>query len=76
MCIQALVDSSWESGLAARTLAGENNKKEIFKLKAKIERFVNRIEENIKNKTENKLFNNLPVVYHEALNKTIAKMSE
>ncbi|MDJ0957142.1 MAG: sigma 54-interacting transcriptional regulator [Arenicellales bacterium] len=76
MCIQALVDSSWDTGLAAKTLAGENNQKEIYKLKAKIERFVNRIEENIKNKTENKLFNNLPMVYHEALNKTIAKMSE
>ena len=75
MCIQALVDSSWDAGLAAKTLAGENNQKEVFKLKAKIERFINRIEENIKNKTENKLFNNLPVVYHDALNKTIAKMS-
>ena len=75
MCIQALADSSWDTDLAAKILAGSGNTSEVSKLKSKMERFLIRIEDNIKNKTESKLFNNLPVIYHDALNKTIVKMS-
>ena len=75
ICIQALVESEWDTDTAARTLAGENNPKEILKLKTKMERFLSRIEDNVKKRTPEKLFNNLPARYHEALNKTITKVN-
>ena len=75
ICIQALVESDWDTDMAARTLASENNPKEISKLKTKIERFLSRIEDNVKKRTPEKLFNNLPARYHEALNKTITKVN-
>ena len=74
ICIQALVESDWDTETAARKLAGGDNPKEISKLKTKMERFLSRIEENVNKRTPEKLFNNLPVRYHEALNQTIAKV--
>ena len=74
MCIQVLADSAWNIDAAAKSLAGENSEKEISKLKSKMERFLTSIEVHIQNKTENKLFNNLPAIYHGSLRKAIAKI--
>lgn len=73
MCIQAMADSNWDSNVAARSLAGEYNEKEIQKLKSKIDRFMARIEQNVRNKTGARLFNNLPAAYHQALSEAIER---
>lgn len=75
MCIQALTDSNWDVHAAARALAGSDDPQDISRLKTRIERLLNRITDNVNNQTTDKLFNNLPTAYHEALNKTITKLA-
>lgn len=75
MCILALSESGWDAETAARALAGDNNLNEIPKLKVKMKRHLAKIEENARNRTADRLFNNLPVKYHEALTKAIEKVA-
>lgn len=74
MCVKALVDADWDVDRAARSLAGPAGESQVPKLKAKIERFRSRIREHVRNRTESKLFNNLPTVYHEALTRAISEV--
>jgi transcriptional regulator with GAF, ATPase, and Fis domain len=71
MCIQALAEVEWDLDLAASNLAGDGETPTKEKLKAKMNRYLSRIDEYTKSGTEKKLFNNLPAAYHGALRLTI-----
>ena len=74
MCIQALAEVEWDLDLAASNLAGGGESSTTEKLKAKMNRYLSRIDENTKSGTEKKLFNNLPAAYHQALRLTIERL--
>ena len=73
MCIQALADADWNVDQAAVKLAGDRNSPHLPSLRAKITRLLARIEDSVSKCSTDKLFNNLPSAYHEALNRTIAR---
>jgi len=75
ICIQALCDNDWDPQRAARALSQSNAPAIAAKLEGKMRRYLENIRQNVRRGTEKKLYNNLPVAYHDALNKAIARLS-
>jgi hypothetical protein len=74
MCIQALVDNDWDAQKAARSLAGNDDRRVVARVRRKIERYVRSIRERIADGTEGRLFNNLPSAYHKSLSEAIRRI--
>lgn len=72
MCILALSRSDWKVARAAEMLAGSRSSRVKSKLEGKIRRFLENVDDKVASGEENKLFNNLPIAYHDALNAAIA----
>lgn len=71
MCIRALVENDGRVELAALSLAGTQDSSIVVKLETKIRRFAESVKDHVERGAEQKLFNNLPAGYHEALRKAI-----
>jgi len=71
ICIDAMYKADWDIGMAAATLSGVDSSKTAGKLRSKMRRYSKTILENIAAGTTTKLYQNLPVAYHEAMNEAI-----
>jgi transcriptional regulator with AAA-type ATPase domain len=72
ICIRSLSENHWDLQRAARSLAESADVAVIAKLEGKMRRYLENIRHNVSAGTEKKLFNNLPVAYHESLEMAIA----
>jgi DNA-binding NtrC family response regulator len=72
MCILAVTQSDWNVERAAGALSGSHSPRTTSKLEGKIRRFLENIDEKVASGEESKLFNNLPIAYHDALMEAIA----
>jgi transcriptional regulator with GAF, ATPase, and Fis domain len=75
ICIRALCENDWSPQRAARALAQADAPATAVKLEGKMRRYLENIRQNVRHGTERKLYNNLPVAYHDALNRAIARAS-
>jgi hypothetical protein len=75
MCIQALVDNDWDLDKAARSLAASDERRVIARVRRKMERYVRSIREKVADRTEERLYNNLPSAYHKALSEAIRRIA-
>lgn len=75
MCIQALVDNDWDLEKAARKLVAGDDRRVIARVQRKMERYVRSLRERVGDGTEQRLFNNLPNVYHKALSEAIRRVA-
>jgi transcriptional regulator with GAF, ATPase, and Fis domain len=75
ICIRALCENDWSPQRAARALAQTDAPAVAVKLEGKMRRYMENIRQNVRRGTERKLYNNLPVAYHDALNRAIARVS-
>ena len=73
ICIRALCEHDWNPPRAARTLAQTGEPAIAAKLEGKMRRYLENISQNVRSGTENRLYNNLPVAYHDALNQAIQR---
>lgn len=74
-CIQALRDHDWDLEVAARALAGSDDREVIARVRGKMTRFLQSIERSLAQGTEQRLFNNLPAAYHAALTAAIRRLA-
>jgi transcriptional regulator with PAS, ATPase and Fis domain len=74
MCIQALVDNDWDLEKAARKLVACDDRQVIARVQRKMQRYVRSLRERVGDGTEERLFNNLPSVYHKALSEAIRRI--
>ena len=74
ICIRALCENDWSAPRAARVLAQSGAPAIAVKLEGKMRRYMDNIQQNVHRGTERKLYNNLPVAYHDALNRAIARV--
>jgi hypothetical protein len=75
ICISALSENDWNPQHAAQALAQSDVPAITAKLEGKMRRYLDNIRRNVRQGTGNKLYNNLPVAYHAALDKAIARVS-
>jgi hypothetical protein len=73
ICIRALCEHDWNPPRAARALAQAGEPAIAAKLEGKMRRYLENISQNVRSGTENRLYNNLPVAYHDALNQAIQR---
>jgi DNA-binding NtrC family response regulator len=73
ICIRALSENEWDVQRAAQSLTQSPDMGVNAKLQAKMRRYLKTIRQNVSAGTEKKLFNNLPVGYHESLKMAIAR---
>jgi transcriptional regulator with AAA-type ATPase domain len=72
ICIRALSENQWDLQRAAQSLSQSPDPAVNAKLQGKMRRYLETIQQNVAAGTEKKLFNNLPVGYHESLKTAIA----
>lgn len=75
MCIQAMVDNNWDLEKAAHSLAASEATRVIARIQRKMQRYLRSIRERVADGTEQRLFNNLPSVYHKALSEAIRRVA-
>jgi transcriptional regulator with AAA-type ATPase domain len=75
ICIRALCENDWSPQRAARALVQADAPAITVKLEGKMRRYLDNVRQNVRRGTERKLYNNLPVAYHDALNRAIARAS-
>ncbi len=75
ICIRALCEHDWNPRRAARALAQTEAPAIVAKLEGKMRRYLENISQHVRSGSENKLYNNLPVAYHDALNQAIQRQS-
>ena len=75
ICIRALREHDWNPPRAARALAHTDAPAIAAKLERKMRRYLENISQNVRSGTEKKLYNNLPVAYHDALTQAIQRES-
>lgn len=75
-CIQALADHEWDPKIAARSLTGSDDPEINARVQRKMLRFIQSIRNGIAEGTEQRLFNNLPAVYHSSLTAAIRHFSK
>jgi DNA-binding NtrC family response regulator len=73
LCIDALTENEWDFNLSARSVVGSDDHSLVRKIEGKIRRYCANIKKCIVNGDEQKLFNNLPARYHQALSEAISK---
>lgn len=76
MCIQALVDNDWDLETAARKLVDCDDRRVIARVQRKMQRYVRSLRERVGDGTEERLFNNLPSAYHQALSEAIRHITK
>lgn len=75
MCIQALVENDWDLERAARSLVASDDERVIARVQRKMQRYDRSIRERIGDGTAERLFNNLPHAYHNALSEAIRRIT-
>jgi transcriptional regulator with AAA-type ATPase domain len=75
ICIRALCANDWSPQRAARSLVQADAPAVTAKLEGKMRRYMENIRQNVRHGTERKLYNNLPVAYHDALSQAITRAS-
>lgn len=73
ICLQALADHEWRLEDAARAVAGTEDAQLVALLAGKMRRYLENIGENLAANTPAKLYQNLPLGYHRALELAIAR---
>lgn len=71
ICIEALSKHGWDAQSAAKSLAGEGESAVAAKLQRKMGRYAKNVQDNVVQRTESRLYKNLPASYHDALRKMI-----
>jgi DNA-binding NtrC family response regulator len=74
ICIRALSENDWDPHRAAHALAQSDAPAVTAKLEGKMRRYLENIRRNVRLGTGNRLYNNLPVAYHDALGKAIGRL--
>jgi len=72
ICIRSLSENHWDLQRAAPSLSESRDTAVTTKLEGKMRRYLEKIRQNVTAGTEKKLFNNLPVAYHDSLKMAIA----
>jgi DNA-binding NtrC family response regulator len=75
MCIQALVENDWDLERAAHSLVAGDDRRVIARVQRKMQRYDRSIRERIAGGTAERLFNNLPHAYHNALSEAIRRIT-
>ena len=71
ICIRSLSENHWDLQRAAQSLSASRDMAVTAKLEGKMRRYLEKIRQNVSAGTEKKLFNNLPVAYHDPLKMAI-----
>jgi DNA-binding NtrC family response regulator len=74
ICLQALTEHEWRIEDAARGVVGADDTHLIGLLAGKMRRYLENIRENLAAGTPDKLYQNLPLGYHRALERAIDRM--
>jgi len=72
ICILSLSENRWVPQRAAQSLSESRDRAVTAKLEGKMRRYLEKVRQNVSAGTEKKLFNSLPVAYHEPLKMAIA----
>lgn len=76
MCIQALVENDWDLERASHSLVAGDDRRVIARVQRKMQRYDRSIRERIADGTAERLFNNLPHAYHNALSQAIRRLTD
>ena len=71
ICIQALQEHDWEVHHATLAIVGSGDRRLVRKIESKMIRYLDNIKKRTGDSSEEKLYNNLPARYHDALSAAI-----